>query len=167
MVILISSVELHWHPSRLITLTFFKSWDQKLSSGLLLTFMATYLFKFRFADTEQQWLITLTFVRTWDQKLSSGLLLTFACTHMSPTSEDSGGGTSGFMMKVHLRVLRGGMKVDNMKPEVDPVVFHVWSRRDRVGFRPTSEFELRYWPSVLRDVAFFHCVLFERWFLEI
>ena len=27
------------------------------------------------------------------------------------------------------------------------------SGRDRVGFRPTSEFEFRYWPSVLRDVA--------------
>ena len=28
------------------------------------------------------------------------------------------------------------------------------SRRDRVGLRPTSEFEFRYWPSVLQDVAF-------------
>ena len=28
------------------------------------------------------------------------------------------------------------------------------SGRDRFGFRPTSEFEFRYWPTVLRDVAF-------------
>ena len=27
------------------------------------------------------------------------------------------------------------------------------SRRDRVGFRPTSKFVLRYWPSVLREVV--------------
>ena len=44
-------VELHWHPSRLITLTLlFKTWDQKLSSGLLLSLMASHLFQFRFAD---------------------------------------------------------------------------------------------------------------------
>ena len=41
-----------------------RTWDQKLSSGLLLTFMTTHLFQFRFADTEQYWLITLTFFRT-------------------------------------------------------------------------------------------------------
>ena len=50
------------------------------------------------------------------------------------------------MMKVHLRVLRCGMKVDHF-------VFS-FRRRDRVGFRPTSEYELRWWPSVLRDVVF-------------
>ena len=38
-----------------------RTWDQKLSSGLLLTFMATQLFQFRFADAEQYWLITWTF----------------------------------------------------------------------------------------------------------
>ena len=32
-----------------------------MSSGLLLTFMATHLFQFRFAGTEQYWLIILTF----------------------------------------------------------------------------------------------------------
>ena len=37
-------------------------WDQKLSSGLLLTFMTTHIFQFRFADAEQYWLITLTFL---------------------------------------------------------------------------------------------------------
>ena len=36
-----------------------RTWDQTLSSGLLLTFMTTHLFHFRSADTEQYWLITL------------------------------------------------------------------------------------------------------------
>ena len=40
----------------LLTLTCFKSWDQKLSSGLLLNFMPTHFFQFRFAVTEQFWL---------------------------------------------------------------------------------------------------------------
>ena len=75
-------VEPRWHPSRLITLTLFKTWDQKVSSGMLLTFMPTHLFQFRFADTEQYWLITFTLFKTWDQKLSSGLLLTFMTTHL-------------------------------------------------------------------------------------
>ena len=48
------------------------------------------------------------------------------------------------------------MIVDNILPEVNPFVFLVSSCRDRVGFRPTSEFELRYWLSVLRVVAFLH-----------
>ena len=39
-----------------------RTWDQKLSSGLLLMFMTTHLFQFRFADTEQYWLTTLTFL---------------------------------------------------------------------------------------------------------
>ena len=30
-------------------------------------------------------------------------------------------------------------------PQLDPVVFHAWSRRGRVGFRPTSIFGLRSW----------------------
>ena len=47
-----------------------RTWVQELSSGLLLTFMTTHLFQFRFADAEQYWLITLTFFRTWDQELS-------------------------------------------------------------------------------------------------
>ena len=47
-----------------------RTWEQKLSSGLLLTFMTTHLFQFRFADAEHYWLITLTFFRTWDQELS-------------------------------------------------------------------------------------------------
>ena len=34
------------------------NWDQKLSSGVLLTFMTIHLFQFRFADTEQYWLMT-------------------------------------------------------------------------------------------------------------
>ena len=37
----------------LFTLSCFKSWDQKLSSGLLLKFMFTHLFHFRFAVSEQ------------------------------------------------------------------------------------------------------------------
>ena len=41
-----------------------RTWDQKLSSGLLLTFMTTHFFQFRFSETEQHWLITLTFFRT-------------------------------------------------------------------------------------------------------
>ena len=30
-----------------------RTWDQKLSSGSLLTFMSTHFFQFRFAETEQ------------------------------------------------------------------------------------------------------------------
>ena len=37
----------------LFTLTCYKSWDQRLSSGLLLDFMPAHLFQFRFAVTEQ------------------------------------------------------------------------------------------------------------------
>ena len=43
-----------------------RTWDQKLSSGLLLTFTVTLLFQFRIADTEQCWLSTLTFFWTCD-----------------------------------------------------------------------------------------------------
>ena len=54
-----------------------RTWDQKLSSGWMLsgqlislvlmslTLMTTYLSQFRFADTGQYRLITLTFLRTW------------------------------------------------------------------------------------------------------
>ena len=35
------------------------------------------------------------------------------------------------------------------KFQLDPVVFHVWSQSERVGFRLTSIFGLRYWPFVL------------------
>ena len=48
----------------LFSLTCFKSWDQKLSSGLLLKFMFSHLFQFRFAVSEQSWLFTLTSLRT-------------------------------------------------------------------------------------------------------
>ena len=41
-----------------------RTWDQKLSSGLLLTFTFTLFFQFRIADTEQCWLFTLTFFKT-------------------------------------------------------------------------------------------------------
>ena len=34
------------------------------------------------------------------------------------TSEEPVGGTSGFLVKVQLRVLQCGMKVDNIKPQV-------------------------------------------------
>ena len=61
-----------------------RTWDQKLSSGLLLTFMTTHLFQFRFADAEQYWLITLPVFGIWDQKLYLGLLLTFMTTHSLP-----------------------------------------------------------------------------------
>ena len=38
-----------------------KTWDQKRSSGMLLTFTVTFLFQFRFAVTEQYCLFTQTF----------------------------------------------------------------------------------------------------------
>ena len=41
-----------------------RTWDQKLSSGLLLKFMFTHFFQVRFADAEQYWLINLTFFRS-------------------------------------------------------------------------------------------------------
>ena len=46
------------------------------------------------------------------------------------------------------------MKVDNIKIEKIVFVFSV----GRVGFSPTavSEFGLRHWPSVLRDVVYLH-----------
>ena len=50
--------------SRLGVVGLKRTWDQKLSSGSLLTFMSTHFFQFRFAETEQCWLITLTFFRT-------------------------------------------------------------------------------------------------------
>ena len=49
-------------PSSVIPKT--RTWDLKLSSGLLLTLMTTHLFQFRFADAEQYWLFTLTFFRS-------------------------------------------------------------------------------------------------------
>ena len=64
-----------------------RTWGQKLSPGLLVTFMTTHLFQFRFADTEQYWLITKMFFRTWDQKWSSGLMLvTFTCLALDETA---------------------------------------------------------------------------------
>ena len=44
--------------------------------------MVTYLFHFRFADTEQYWLCYLMFFETWDQKLCSGLLLKLMTTQL-------------------------------------------------------------------------------------
>ena len=47
-----------------------RTWDQKLSSGLLLTFMTVHFFQFRFAATEQHWhpswFFTSPFFRTDD-----------------------------------------------------------------------------------------------------
>ena len=60
-----------------------RTWDQKLSCGLLLMFMTTQLFHFRFAITEQFWLFAFTFLRTWNQELFPGLLsLTFMAVHL-------------------------------------------------------------------------------------
>ena len=48
----------------------------------VLTFMASHLFHFSFADIEQYWLFILSFFKTWDQKLTPGLrLLTFMTVH--------------------------------------------------------------------------------------
>ena len=92
----------------------------------------------------------------------SGCNSRFGCAHMSPTSEDSGGGTSGFMMKVHLRVLRCYMKVDNIKPELDPFVFSsrhaeiLWASgrlqnlRCATG-RPSSEMSRSFTDQVRRE----------------
>ena len=56
-----------------------RTWNQKLSSGLLLTFMATHLLQFRFAGTEQywhtRWPTTLTLLRDWSQTHSTGAQL--------------------------------------------------------------------------------------------
>ena len=41
-----------------------------------------------------------------------------------------------------------------IKPQLVPVFFHVLSRRECVGFRPTSICGLRYWP-------------FAAWFVEV
>ena len=92
-----------------------RTWDQKLSSGLLLTFFTTYLFQFHSADAkyyrQPSWLFTLTFLM-FDNKhiplapncrvlknpvwcgftfipspLSSGLMLvTFVTTHLFQTA---------------------------------------------------------------------------------
>ena len=42
--------------------------------GLLLRFMTTHLFQFRFAETEQYWMITLTFFRTCDIHIITSVL---------------------------------------------------------------------------------------------
>ena len=47
---------------------------------------------------------------------------------MSPTSEGSSGGTSGFTMRVHLRVLRCGLKAGNVKPH--EIVCTVFAQED-------------------------------------
>ena len=51
-----------------------RTWDQKLSSGLLLTFTITLLFQFRFVETEQYWLFILTFFRTCERLVRAMLL---------------------------------------------------------------------------------------------
>ena len=51
-----------------------RTWDQELSSGLLLTFMSTHIFQFRFAVTEQYWLFALTFLRTCERLIRAMLL---------------------------------------------------------------------------------------------
>ena len=53
-----------------------------------------------------------------------------ACTHV--ISENSGGGTSGFMMRVHLRMLQSGMIANNIKSQ------------DIVSFSPFAEFRLHH-----------------------
>ena len=60
--------------SRLGVVGLKRTWDQKLSSGLLLTFMSTHFFKFRFAEIEQYWLITLTFFRKCERLVRAMLL---------------------------------------------------------------------------------------------
>ena len=44
------------------------------------------------------------------------------------------------------------MKVDNIKPQVVRFVIP----NVHMGFIPTSEFGVRHWPSVLRDVVCVH-----------
>ena len=53
-----------------------------------------------------------------------------ACAHV--TSENAGGGTSGFMMRVHFRMLQCGMIANNIKSQ------------DIVSFSPFAEFRLRH-----------------------
>ena len=47
-----------------------------------------------------------------------------------------------------------GTKVDIIKPQVDRFVFPVTHDVMVLARRPTSNFRLRHWPSVLRDVVF-------------
>ena len=53
------------------------------------------------------------------------------------------------------------------KFQLDPVVFHAWSRHGRVGFRPTYIFGLRSWPFVLGVRGWFHVVVVGIVMLEI
>ena len=53
------------------------------------------------------------------------------------------------------------------KFQLDPVVFHAWSRRGRVGFRPTYIFGVRSWPFVLGVRGWFHVVVVGIVMLEI
>ena len=73
----------------LFTLKYVKSWDQKLSSGLLPKFMFTHLFLFRFTAIEKIVLFTLTFPRTREDtslRVScSRLVLGHASHHLVPT----------------------------------------------------------------------------------
>ena len=53
------------------------------------------------------------------------------------------------------------------KPQLVLLVFHAWSRRGRVGFRPTYIFGLRSWPFVLGVRGWFHVVVIGIVMLEI
>ena len=53
------------------------------------------------------------------------------------------------------------------KFQLNPVVFHAWSRRGRVGFMPTYIFGLRSWPFVLGVRGWFHVVVVGIVMLEI
>ena len=62
-----------------------RTWDQKRSSGMLITFTITLLVQCSFADTEQCWLITLTFFRCQRMKQSAatGILNGLALDYLS------------------------------------------------------------------------------------
>ena len=64
---------------RLVTLTCFETWDQRLSSGLLLNLMPTHL-----SNSVSHLLnnLGLTLIRARDQELSPGLMLTFMAVHL-------------------------------------------------------------------------------------
>ena len=68
----VTAVSDHIHPPvlwlvcvGLFLLVLKRNWDQKLSSGVLLTFMTTHLFLFRFAVAVQSCMFALTFFKTW------------------------------------------------------------------------------------------------------
>ena len=132
----------------LFIFTCFKSWDQKLSSGLLLKFMFTHLFQFRLAVTEQSWLFTLGNCRPWNLAVSrhlvpkidifassTGEFNIITLDHMKKLKNVLSLETPDTLTTIDLAGSQGleGMRIDTVRPQK---IIPLWSRCDRVHMCP-------------------------------